>query len=213
MKKLFLSIAALFAAVSLYAGEIVIDLNSYTSACSDGATINPSVANGVLTANYTTNAGWLAAGIEFALGSTQVDSISFEYIGDANIETWVSFLVYLKDTGGLMWYSNEADLSISSWNTEWAPKCYFPTDALWEENPDHEAGAQPFVALGFMANPGAALNGSFAIRNVKVYVPNAETALDNVANQTKVQKVIRNGQVLFIRDGKAFNVLGAELAK
>lgn len=37
------------------------------------------------------------------------------------------------------------------------------------------------------------------------------TAIDNVTVDTKATKVIRNGQVYIIRDGKTFNVLGAEL--
>ena len=37
------------------------------------------------------------------------------------------------------------------------------------------------------------------------------TAIDNVTVDTKATKVIRDGQVYIIRDGKTFNVLGAEL--
>lgn len=37
------------------------------------------------------------------------------------------------------------------------------------------------------------------------------TAIDNVTVDSKATKVIRNGQVYIIRDGKTYNVLGAEL--
>ena len=38
-----------------------------------------------------------------------------------------------------------------------------------------------------------------------------ETAVENVAAAVKAQKVVRDGQVLIIRDGKALNMLGVEV--
>lgn len=38
-----------------------------------------------------------------------------------------------------------------------------------------------------------------------------ETAVENTAVQVKAQKVVRDGQVLIIRDGKAINMLGVEV--
>jgi len=38
----------------------------------------------------------------------------------------------------------------------------------------------------------------------------APTAIENTNAAVKAVKVIRNGQVLIIRDGKTYNVLGAE---
>ena len=35
--------------------------------------------------------------------------------------------------------------------------------------------------------------------------------IDNTAAETRAVKVIRNGQVIIIREGKAFNILGTEL--
>ena len=37
------------------------------------------------------------------------------------------------------------------------------------------------------------------------------SSVDNVAVKVGAQKVIRNGQVLIIRDGKTFNMLGQEV--
>lgn len=210
MKKALLFVAALFAAVTLNAREITVDLSTYNLLCSEDATANVSIADGTLTVNYVTTAGWKSAAVEFALNNLTVDSLSFEYIGDATVEEWVSLYGYLKDTDGIRWYSSAADLSISSWNVEWELNTYFPTDALWD-TPVHAAGTTPYVAIGFMANPSVAKTGSFAVRNVKLYVPGEETGINNVATQVKAVKVVRNGQVLFLRDGKTFNVLGAEI--
>ena len=55
--------------------------------------------------------------------------------------------------------------------------------------------------------------GVFYLRNVKLIVPDDQTAIDQLKTQTNVSKVIRNGQVLFIRDGKTFNALGAIVAE
>jgi hypothetical protein len=46
---------------------------------------------------------------------------------------------------------------------------------------------------------------------VKVTVPDSEEALDNIHASNKAIKVIRDGQVLILRDGKTFNALGAEM--
>ena len=37
------------------------------------------------------------------------------------------------------------------------------------------------------------------------------TAIDNTKANTKAAKQIRNGQLLILRDGKEFNVLGSQL--
>jgi hypothetical protein len=49
----------------------------------------------------------------------------------------------------------------------------------------------------------------FAIANI--YFWKKGTAVDNVTADTKAQKVIRDGQVMFIKNGKTYNALGAEI--
>ena len=203
MKKLFL-FAALFAAVTMSAKELTIDLSQgeYTG----GAVL--SLNNGELTVSYNLES-WGAGGVSFALDNQDVTNIAFEYIGDATVEAWVSFLVYLVDSEGGMWYSSAADLSISSWVNEWSSQSYMPSDILWESS-TAEAPVKPFTALVFIANPAAATTATFAIRNVKITVPD-ETAIENTVVEGKAVKVIRDGQVMIIRDGKAFNALGVEM--
>ena len=194
----------MFAAVTLNAKELTIDLSKGQS--TGGAAL--ALDNGELTVSYNLES-WGAGGVSFALDNQDVSNIAFEYIGDATVEAWVSFLVYLVDSEGGMWYSSAADLSISSWVNEWSSQSYMPSDILWESS-TAEAPVKPFTALVFIANPEVATAATFAIRNVKITVPD-ETAIENTVVEGKAVKVIRDGQVMIIRDGKAFNALGVEM--
>lgn len=206
MKKSLLMIAAMFAAVCLNARVINIDLSSYQLI--DENTV-VAIANGELTATYDLEA-WGSGGIKYALDDLNVTNLSFDYKSDGTVESWVSFLVYLEDSEGGQWYSSAADLSISSWNAEWENKSFMPSDVLWNSS-TAESPVLPFKALGFMANPANATHAAFSIRNVSLTVEGDETAVDQVNTEAKVVKVIRNGQVLFVRDGKTFNALGTEV--
>ena len=210
MKKFFLFAAAMLAAVTLNAREITIDLSTYTAVPHETSTITATVADGVLTANYVTNGAWEAPSIVLTLDNLEVTNLAFDYKGDASVEVWVSLLVYLEDTEGIKWYSNAADVCISTWYAEWDAKSYFPTDALWA-TPSHAAGDYPFVKLGFMANPENPTTGSFAIRNVKLTVPGDDTGIEDVNASVKAVKMVRNGQLIIVRDGKTFNAIGAEM--
>ena len=60
----------------------------------------------------------------------------------------------------------------------------------------------------------AAFKNDMAV--LKVTAPAAEepeipTAVENTTATVKVQKLIRNGQVLIIRDGKTYNMMGQEV--
>ncbi len=172
MKKFFFFAAAMFAAVTLNARVINIDLNTLET-----FDATASIEGGVMTVSYDL-AAWGAGGVKVALDNLEVTNIEFDYVGDATVSTWVSFLVYLKDTKGDRWISLAEDLSISDWDVEWSTHSYFPTDLLWnDEGTDHEAGDLPFVELGFMANPGNATAATFAIRNVKITVPGEDTGI------------------------------------
>lgn len=212
MKKFFFFAAAMMAAITVNAKVINIDLSQYTIAGGSPEAVTPSLANDVLTVEYNFTEAWTNGGVEFALANLeQIDSIAFDYKGDARATEWVSFQVYIKDSEGIRWYSSAADLSISSWAAEWQSKRYMPSDVLWDPAPSYAIGERPFVAYGFLANPGAATEASFAIRNVKLYVPDDETAISNVASAAKAVKEIRNGQVVILRGDKVFNTLGAEM--
>lgn len=213
MKKIILFIVAMFAAVSLSARVVSIDLSQNNIV---GEAV-PVLNENELTVSYDLGE-WGAGGVEFKLDNLDVTELAFDYKGDASVAEWVSFIVYLKDSEGGQWYSNEADLSISEWNADWTSKNFMPSDVLWESS-TALAPVKPFVALGFLANPAAQTAATFAIRNVKLTVtgdepgPGPEDAIDNVSVQREVVKVVRGGQVFFIRDDKTFNIFGAEVKK
>ena len=60
-----------------------------------------------------------------------------------------------------------------------------------------------------MDNFGAAKPAGYVAPDMKEF--DVATAISNTNADVNVVKVIRNGQVLIFRDGKAYNVLGAEL--
>lgn len=204
MKKFFFFAAALMAAITINAEEITLDLSQGVSTGGTALSLN----DGELTASYNLEA-WGAGGVSFALDNLDVTNIAFDYKGDAAVESWVSFLVYLVDSQGGMWYSAAADLSISSWDADWTSQSYMPSDVLWGSSAA-AAPVKPFTALVFIANPENATAATFAIRNVKITVPH-ETGIDNTIVEGKVVKAIRNGQVLIRRGDKVFNTLGAEI--
>ena len=206
MKKFFLFSAALFAAWTVNAGVVNIDLSKATITSS---AVSMNLENDELTVNYDIKQSWGNEGVTFTLDDLDVTELAFEYKGDESVPAWVSFIVYLMDSQGGMWYSFDADLSISEWNAEWEGKAFMPTDVLWDSSLASEP-VKPFKQLGFLANPENPTSASFAIRNIKLTVNGSED-ITNTSVQSKAVKVIRDGQVLILRDGKTFNALGAEM--
>lgn len=208
MKKFFLFATALFAAVTLNAREITVDLSTATEIAYTNCSATFAVADGALNVNYTAGA-WEWAGVEFDLDNLEaVTSMSFEFKGQTPNE-WTSFIIYLRDSEGARWYDDSDDFSLSQ--AEWLSKTgYLPTTLCWDAA-NYAFGEKPFTKLGFMANPMAAESSSFSIRNVKILLPDSDTAIENVETGTRAQKVIRDGQVLILRDGKTFNTVGTEI--
>ena len=60
-----------------------------------------------------------------------------------------------------------------------------------------------------MDNFGAAKPASYVAPAMAEF--DLTTAIDNTNAAVKATKVMRDGQVIILRDGKAFNVLGAQL--
>lgn len=210
MKKLFL-FAALFAAVTMSAKDIVIDLSTAVAEVDGDDAAVPTVKDGVLTVTWTATAGWNEQGVAFDLGEiTKIESISFEYKGDgvaAYAPDGVCLYPRLRDSEGNRWYKKDYWPNVS--NTEWQTETMLPDNCPWDEA-TYKFGDEPFVSLAFVVNPSKAGNGVFYLRNVKITVPD-ETAIDNTVVEGKAVKVIRDGQVMILRDGKAFNALGVEM--
>ena len=212
MKKFFLLAAAMIAAISMNAKVIDIDLSKAEAIAYDECSAVPTCADGVLSVNYSAGK-WLWAGVEIDLNNlTNVTSMDFDFKGEA--EVWVSFIVYLRDSEGMRWFDDSDDFSLS--HADWFPVTgYLPSKAMWAATaPEYAFGERPFVKLGILANPSPEelvnTTGTFAVRNVKIDADEA-TAINNVAAQENATKIMRNGQVLIVRDGKTFDMLGAEV--
>ena len=205
MKKSILFVAALFAAFTLNAKEIVVDLSAATELAYDACSGTPTLADGVLTVDYMTPAGWLWAGVEMPVNNlTNVTNVSFEYKGSGE---GVVLYAILIDSEGNRW--TKGDLWPSLEETDWTLIEMLPDTKHWD-SPEYSFGEKPFVKIGFIANPGTATTSTFWLRNVKIVADEA-TAIETVAAQQNATKIMRNGQVLIVRDGKTFDMLGAEV--
>ncbi len=192
----------------LPAEDMVIDLSTAVQANTPCTwTLN---ANNELMVNYDLVA-WGNGGPKFALPNIKtekVESIQFEFIGDDTLSTWTSFQVYLEDNNGIKWYNKDADLHLNGIDT-WTPQKYLPTDELWTTG---NTLGTAYSALVFLANPGVATKSSFGIRNVKInFVSTGPTALEQTEISPKALKTIENGQLVIIRDGVRYSVIGNRL--
>ena len=81
--------------------------------------------------------------------------------------------------------------------------------ADWPENYDFK-NVKCFVLQQYKTPEGASFEGNpFAIANI--YFWKKATAVENASVEAKAVKVVRDGQVMIIKNGKAYNALGAEM--
>lgn len=207
MRKSLLIVAALFAAFTVNAAVIDVNLsNAAGTYTSPDGTVTPAFANGELTVDWQIIGGdWDVAGVEIPIADlTGVTNIAFEYKGDgANVVIYP----YLRDVEGNRWM--KAEYWPNAQNTSWTSESFVPDECPWDAA-SYNFGDKAFNFIGFVANPAADATGKFYLRNVKITVTGA-TNIDNIAAQGKTTKIIRDGQILILRDGKTFNALGAEV--
>lgn len=210
MKKTLLFVSLLFAVMAINASEVItVNLADYTSSGANAADCSATLVDNELVVDYKIGA-WGAGGVEFALPDiAKVDSVAFEFKGDAAATAWVSFFAFIADSQGNRFVNSAADLCISSWVTDWQAKNYLPEDELWTST-GVKINDNPATAIGFWANPSAETEASFIIRNVKVfYTAIGTTGLSTPDVKTASKKIVKDGQLLIIRDGVQYNVLGS----
>ena len=207
MKK-FLLVAALFAAVSMNAKEIVVDLSATLTDASSSSTATGGYAEGVLNVDWNVVANNGVSGVEIPIDNLEkVTGISFDYKGDG---TGIGFIHYLRDSQGHRWWDSNNWKDLSS--TDWKTVAVVPSSSLWDGQAASDFVNRTFVKVCFVANPSTPTSGTFSLRNVVITVEDGGTTdIDNTAVEGKAVKVIRDGQVLILRDGKTFNALGAEV--
>lgn len=206
MKKFFL-FAALFAAISLNAKEIVVDLSTTPTNVSGSNPATFVFANDTLRVNFVVNEAYAVSGAEIAIDNlTNVTGISFDIKGDGSGK---GLLHYLRDSEGNRWYDSGSWYGLGA---DWVSKTSVPDASLWDGQKAEDLGKYPFTKIGFIANPSVVGAGFFTLRNVVITVEDGgTTAIDNANANAKASKIIRDGQVLIIRDGRTFNALGAEI--
>lgn len=205
MKKSLLFVAALFAAFTVNAAVIDVDLSKAVEEQENGSATF-SFASGELTVNWTVNVANEIAGVEMPINNLiNVTKLSFEYKGDGS---GVGLIHYLRDEDGNRWWDSNGWYGLNP--TSWTAIDVAPFTTLWDGQADANFGKKPFVKVGFIANPGAAASGKFYLKNVKI-TADVASGIDNTAVEAKTTKIMRDGQMLIIRDGKTFNALGAEV--
>ncbi|MBR1426528.1 MAG: hypothetical protein IJ581_03650 [Paludibacteraceae bacterium] len=170
MRKLFFLPLVLCAALTLNAEVIDVNLNAAAEMAFTGCSATPSVADGVLTVQYSAG-GWEWAGVEFPVNNlTQVPTISYEYCGDGapGFADGIVLFVYLRDIDGNRWIQTDYWPNIQ--NTEWQSEIITPDGALDWDAPAYAIGEKAFTRLGFIVNPGAAASGSFRLRNISLTI-------------------------------------------
>ena len=212
MKKGLLLVAAIFAAFTLNAKVYNIDLNSGVAYSSTGeAAGSVSVASGVMTINWTASAAWQNHGVKFALNNiSQVTEIAFEYKGDGVPDyapDGVALYPYLRDDQGARWYKSSYWPNVQE--TDWQTEAILPDNSPWD-GATYNFGDHPFTSLEFIVDASKAGSGVFYLRNIKI-TTNEPTDINNVATQSNSVKVMRDGQMYILRDGKTYNALGAEV--
>ena len=204
MRKSLLMIAAIFAALTINAKEVTVDLSKAAQMAYTDCTGTPSYADGVLTVDYMTPGAWLWAGVEIPINNIAgVKSIAFELKGDGKE---IACIPYLRDSEGARWAYNGGESAPSLKSTAWESLSSAPDALMWDAA-TYKYGEKPFAQLGFIANPAAATTGKFYLKNVKLIVDDA-TAIDNTAVDAQTTKVIRDGQLFIIRTGVEYNANG-----
>ncbi len=215
MKKLFVFASAILMAAMVRA-DVNINLNDFKIEGDEDYT--EAIVNGdVLTCTYELGE-WAAAGVKFDLDNLEgVTSIVFDVKGHAYSGTgadpqWIAFVAYLKDSEGIRWQNEAADLHISGEDgLEWQHIEVMPDVELWTADAQHKCGEKPFIELGFMANPMYMETSGFDLKNVVVKV--GGTGLNEMkAAKAGAKRMIKNGRFMIqLQNGRHISALGADL--
>jgi len=135
------------------------------------------------------------------------DAHDFSAYGNVHVDMWAPAAAKIKFTVEAIAGGNYKDGVVfdlvQGWNS------FDVALAQWPGNYDFK-NMKCFVLEQYQTPEGESFEGNpFAIANI--YFWNESTAVENVAADTKTVKVVRDGQVLFIRGNKTFNALGAEV--
>jgi len=115
--------------------------------------------------DYTATKRWLFSGFEVPVHwQNDASYVEFEYLGDGHNEPMIP---YLGDEKDIHWIaSSGATVSLNS--TKWI-YCYFmPSTVLWTNPPSYKFGERKITHIGFIADPGSPMSGSFSVRNVRL---------------------------------------------
>ncbi len=183
--------------------------NAKEEGWNDYGTINSrSVANGVLTVSYTTDAEWAWKSIEIPLSRemNHVTSIDMQYTynnaqaKDGNNEGGIApYMMYNEDGGWTCFWKRSDPTSLGFWAsnvTEYTNYNLTPDQILGNTGSGSYDNQRLIHKVGLLIDPAVASSGTFTVKDICINTTDGQTTLDEI-------KVIRklNSAPTSISDG------------
>lgn len=151
---------------------------------------------------------WTAMTWECIIDPANTDAPhDFSAYKNVHVDMWAPAAAKIKFTAEAITGGNYKDGMVADLVAGW--NSFDFAIAQWPGNYNF-ANMKCFVLEQFQTPTGESFEGNpFAIANI--YFWNEPTSVENVAAETKAVKVVRDGQVLILRNGVEYNLLGSEM--
>lgn len=151
---------------------------------------------------------WTAMTWECIIDPASTDAPhDFSAYKNVHVDMWAPASCKIKFTAEAITGGNYKDGMVADLVAGW--NSFDFAIAQWPGNYNF-ANMKCFVLEQFQTPTGESFEGNpFAIANI--YFWNEPTSVENVAAETKAVKVVRDGQVLILRNGVEYNLLGSEM--
>lgn len=151
---------------------------------------------------------WTAMTWECIIDPANTDAPhDFSAYKNVHVDMWAPAAAKIKFTAEAITGGNYKDGMVADLVAGW--NSFDFAIAQWPGNYNF-ANMKCFVLEQYQTPTGESFEGNpFAIANI--YFWNEPTSVENVAAETKAVKVVRDGQVMILRNGVEYNLLGSEM--
>lgn len=197
--------------------EYMVDLSTAQtwSGQFDGASVNFSTTNKVLTANYSTNDTWLATGIYFPINQTDVESVEITYKGSNTSSEWTAFEVCLTD-GTNIYRDAAADFSIHT-DEGWQTGSVSPNSILWTD-PVQSASIDGITMTGIILiiNPAGTVSAQMQVKDLtlKLKCTSTDSRFTDSPYHPLTEgdggghKIIKDNRLYILRNDRTYTIFG-----
>ncbi|MCQ2347634.1 MAG: DUF4832 domain-containing protein [Paludibacteraceae bacterium] len=192
--------------------EYTVDLSTAQtwSGQSEGASVNFSTTNKVLTANYSTAGSWLATGLYFPINQSNIEEIRISFKGAVTADSWTAFEVCLTD-GTNIYRDNTTDFSLHG-SSEWQTASVVPNSILWTE-PEQAASISGVKMTGIILiiNPAGTVSAQMQVKDLTLKLKCTSTDSPYhplTEGDGGCLKIIKDNRLYILRNGKMYNALG-----